>query len=161
VRPQNARRAEARMLALIAGAGSAALLAGAFAFEHVGGMHPCQLCLWQRWPHAVAVVIAACALFLGTKWLGWLGVLAALTTACLALFHTGVEQGWWDGLASCSGGSIAGLDVNDLLNPNVAIAAPVRCDVVPWELLGLSMASWNGLASLALALIWVAAARRG
>lgn len=161
MRTPEARRAEGRLLAVIAGAGSAALLAGAFAFEFIGGMHPCQLCLWQRWPHAAAIVIAALVLRFGVRWLGWLGALAALTTAGIAFFHTGVERGWWEGLASCSGGSLAGIDVNDLLNPNVAIAAPVRCDEVPWEMLGLSMASWNGLASLALAFLWIAAARRG
>ncbi|MFN3823987.1 MAG: disulfide bond formation protein B [Pseudorhodobacter sp.] len=161
MRSAESLRAEGRILVLVAASGSAALLAGAFAFEHLGGMHPCQLCLWQRWPHAAALVIAALALILGTRWLGWLGALAALTTAGIALFHTGVERGWWEGLAGCSGGSLAGLDVNDLLNPNVVLAAPVRCDAVPWELLGLSMASWNGIASLMLALLWVAAARRG
>jgi disulfide bond formation protein DsbB len=161
VRTPEARRAEGRLLALIAGAGSAALLAGAFAFEFIGGMPPCQLCLWQRWPHAAAILIAALVLVFGARWLGWVGALAALTTAGIAFFHTGVERGWWDGLESCSGGSLAGMDVNDLLNPNVAIAAPVRCDEVPWEMLGLSMASWNGIASLMLAFLWVAAARRG
>jgi disulfide bond formation protein DsbB len=161
VRTPEARRAEGRFLALLAGAGSAALLAGAFAFEFIGGMHPCQLCLWQRWPHAVAVLVAVLVLAFGARLLGWIGALAALTTAGIALFHTGVERGWWEGLASCSGGSIAGVDVNDLLNPNVVIAAPVRCDEVPWEMLGLSMASWNGIASLGLALLWVASARRG
>ncbi len=30
---------------------SATLLVGAFLFEHVGGMAPCSLCIWQRWAH--------------------------------------------------------------------------------------------------------------
>ena len=41
---------------------SAALLGGALLFEHVGGMAPCSLCIWQRWAH-VAVIVCA---------LGWL-----------------------------------------------------------------------------------------
>ena len=46
-------------LTLIATLGSAALLGGAFAFQYIGGLAPCQLCLWQRWPHAAAILIDA------------------------------------------------------------------------------------------------------
>lgn len=147
-------------LILLAMAGSAGLLIGAFGFQYIGGMYPCELCLWQRWPHAAAVVIGVLALSLRARLLPYLGALAALTSAAIALFHTGVERGWWEGLASCSGGSLSGLSMDQLLNPAVAVAAPIRCDAVPWEMLGLSMASWNCLASLALALIWLAAAQR-
>ena len=55
-------------LTLIATLGSVALLGGAFAFQHVGGLAPCALCLWQRWPHAAAILIGAAAL--ATGWRG-------------------------------------------------------------------------------------------
>ncbi len=149
-----------RTLVMLAGAGSGALLAGAFAFQYIGGMAPCTLCLWQRWPHAAAVVIMALAVLVPNRWLIGLGALAALTTAGIAGFHVGVEQGWWAGLASCSGGSISGISVNDLLNPNANVAAPVRCDQIPWSMLGISMAGWNMIASLGLAGLWTLAATR-
>ena len=149
-----------KRLIFLAMAGSAGLLLGAFGFQYIGGMYPCELCLWQRWPHAAAVVIGALALAFRARLLPYLGALAALTSAAIALFHTGVERGWWEGLASCSGASLSGLSMDQLLNHSIAIAAPIRCDEVPWEMFGLSMASWNGLASLALALIWLAAAQR-
>ncbi|HHI70229.1 MAG TPA: disulfide bond formation protein B, partial [Rhodobacteraceae bacterium] len=41
-------------LILLAAGGSLALLLGAFAFQYLGGMAPCKLCIWQRWPHGVA-----------------------------------------------------------------------------------------------------------
>ncbi len=150
----------ARALAALAGLGSAALLAGAFAFQYIGGMAPCALCIWQRWPHAVAVAIMLLALLVPNRWLMALGALAALTTAGIGGFHMGVEYGWWEGLQSCSGGSISGISMDDLLNPNAAVAAPVRCDEVPWSLLGLSMAGWNMVVSLGLAGVWALAARR-
>jgi disulfide bond formation protein DsbB len=146
------------LLVTLAAGGSLALLLGALAFQYIGGLAPCQLCLWQRWPHAAAVVIGALALAMPGRVLPLLGALAALTSAGIGLFHTGVERGWWEGLASCSAGSISGLDVNDLLDPTVEIAAVVRCDEVAWQMLGLSMASWNALASLALAVLWIMAA---
>lgn len=144
----------------LAAGGSLALLLGAFAFQYIGGLAPCQLCLWQRWPHAAAVLIGLVALVVPGRLLPLLGALAALTTAAIAAFHTGVERGWWEGLATCTAGSISGLGVKELLDPNVVVAPVVRCDQVAWQMLGLSMASWNMLASLGLAVLWLMAARR-
>lgn len=147
-------------LTSLAGLGSAALLAGAFSFQYLGGMHPCELCLWQRWPHAAAIVIAIVAFFVPARVLAILGMLAALATAGIGMFHVGVEQGWWQGLQSCTGGSLAGISAADLLNPSIVIASPVRCDAIAWQMLNISMAGWNVIASLGLALIWLLAATR-
>lgn len=144
---------------LLAAGGSAAMLAGAFAFEVLGGMHPCTLCIWQRWPHGAAVVIGLLALFVPGRLLPLAGAAAAATTAGIALFHTGVERHWWEGLASCTGNSLTGLTAADLLNTSIVVAAPVRCDEVPWEMFTLSMASWNGIISVGLMLLWLVAAR--
>lgn len=147
-----------RALILCAGTGSAVLLLGAFAFEYLGGMAPCELCLWQRWPHAAAFLVMLIALAVPHRALCLLGMLAALTTAGIAFFHVGVEYHWWEGLASCTGGDIGGLNIADLLDPSADIAAPIRCDAVPWSMFGVSMAGWNALLSVALAVLWGAAA---
>lgn len=147
-----------RLFAAVAGAGSFGLLAGAFAFQYLGGLAPCALCLWQRWPHGAAVAIMLCALVIPSRVLMWLGALATLTTAGIGGFHMGVEYGWWEGLSSCSGSSISGLSLDDMLNPNAAVAPPVRCDQVPWSLLGVSMAGWNMILSTGLAAVWLAGA---
>jgi len=151
-----------RQKAAIAAAagGSAALLLGALAFQYLGGLAPCQLCIWQRWPHLAAMIIGLLALTLGLRALAWLGALAALTSAGIGVFHVGVEQKWWEGLASCTAGSIQGISTADLLNPSVDVAAVVRCDAIAWQMFGLSMAGWNVVISVALALIWIWAARR-
>lgn len=148
-----------RTLILAATLGSAALLAGAFAFQHIGGLAPCPLCLWQRWPHAAAVVIGLVAVLTDWRGLAWLGALAALATAGIGIFHVGVEQLWWEGLAACTAGSIEGISAADLLDPSKDVAPIVRCDEIPWQLLGISMAGWNAILSLILAGIWVKAAR--
>ncbi len=145
-------------LVLIAAAGSVALLGGAFLFQ-LAGYPPCKMCLWQRWPHAAAIVIGALCLALKIRALTWLGALAALTTAAVGLYHAGVEQRWWEGPSTCSSGSTEGLSVDELLES--ILAAPlVRCDEIAWQLAGISMAGWNAIFSLALALIWITAARR-
>jgi len=148
-----------RTLVLLAAGGSLALMLGALGFQYIGEMPPCKLCYWQRYPHYAAIGIGALALLLGGTFLPWLGALAALTTAGIAAYHSGVEQGWWQGPSSCSSNDISGLSTEQLFDQ--IMAAPlVRCDEIPWQMFGLSMASWNMLASLALAVIWIMAARR-
>ena len=148
-----------RTLILLATLGSAALLSGAFAFQYIGGMAPCQLCLWQRWPHAAAILIGLVAMASGWRGLAWLGMIALLVTAAIGIFHVGVEQKWWEGLASCTAGSIEGISTADLLDPTKDVASVVRCDAIAWQLLGISMAGWNAIVSLVLAGIWFKAAR--
>lgn len=145
-------------LVLMAAGGSAALLAGAFLFQALG-YAPCAMCLWQRWPHAAAILIGLVALMLPGRALPVLGALAAATTAGIGLYHTGVERDWWEGPASCTGagaglGGLGGADLLSLDGP-----ALVLCDEVAWALFGVSMASWNAILSLVLALVWVMAAR--
>lgn len=147
-------------LILIAAFGSTALLIGAFGFQYIGGLWPCTLCLWQRWPHAVAVLAGALGLALPQRIWPILGMIAALTTASIAAFHVGVEQTWWEGLATCTADTMGSVSVEDLLNTNVTVGAPVRCDAIAWTLFGISMAGWNALLSLGLAAIWFGAARK-
>ena len=148
-----------RTLVILAAGGSAALLLAAFGFQHLGGMAPCKLCLWQRWPHAAAVLIGAACLAFGQRALAWAGALAAAATAGVGIYHAGVEQGWWPGPTTCTSGPVGGLSTDELLNQ--IMAAPlVRCDDIPWQLMGLSMAGWNAVVSLLLLGLWIAAARR-
>lgn len=143
--------------------GSAALLGGAFAFQYIGGLAPCHLCLLQRWPHAAAILIGILALTLRRGMLAlllpWAGMLAALTTAALGAYHSGVELHWWPGPSTCTAGDISNISAQDLL-AQIQAAPVVQCDQVAWEMLGLSMASWNMLASLVLAALWLLAARK-
>ncbi|MEM7242150.1 MAG: disulfide bond formation protein B [Pseudomonadota bacterium] len=144
-----------RALTWLATLGSLGLLAGAFAFQHLGGLAPCQLCLTQRWPHAAAVLIGAVILMGPFYRFAPLGAFAALTTAAYGLYHVGVEHKWWAGPSTCSGG----LDRSDLNAEEILeqlLATPVvRCDEVVWDLLGVSMAGWNAILSLGLAGVWI------
>ncbi|MBV1863929.1 MAG: disulfide bond formation protein B [Rhodobacteraceae bacterium] len=148
-----------QQLILVATLGSAMMLAGAFGFQIIGEMPPCKLCLWQRWPHGAAVLIGLLAMLLPFRALSYLGALAAATTATIALYHSGVELNWWEGPTSCTSGSVSGISVDDLMKQIMA-APVVRCDEIPWSLGGISMAGWNGIISLGLAVIWLASARR-
>ncbi len=149
----------ARSLALLAAAGSAAMLAGAFGFEYLGDLAPCKLCIWQRWPHGIAAALGLIAIFAFSRLIAALGGLTVLAGAGIGLYHAGVEQGWWEGPNTCTSGPIGGLSSEDLLNQ--ILAAPVvRCDEIAWSLMGISMAGWNAIISLFLAGLWMAAYRR-
>lgn len=149
-----------RPLIALAALGSLALLLGAFGFQHLGGLAPCKMCFWQRWPHAAAILVGAIALIWGRQALAWLGALAMAITAGIGGYHAGVEWKWWPGPSSCSGG---GADLSqatgaDLLSLD-APASVVMCDEIVWQMLGLSMAGWNMVASLILMGLWIMATR--
>jgi disulfide bond formation protein DsbB len=139
--------APARALAL---ALPLALMAGALASQYLGGLAPCEMCQWQRWPHYAAIVAALLAIVLrGGRASWWLTVLAGLlilTSGLLGVFHAGVEYRWWTGPQHCTGIRYgAGAD----LLREIMAAPIVRCDVPQWTLAGVSLAGWNALFSLA------------
>jgi len=141
-------------LAAVALSGSAILLVAAFLFQHLGGLEPCTLCILQRWPHAAALLLLP-ALALRLRAAPLAGALVMLVSAGMGGWHVGVEQGWWPGPDACSGvGDISAISPEELLERIMATTA-MGCDVVAWEMLGLSMAAWNMLASLGLAGVWV------
>ena len=144
-------------LAILATLGSVALLGGAFVFQALG-YPPCKMCLWQRWPHAAAIVIGALFLLSQRALLLLAGAVAALSTAAVGLYHAGVEQGFWEGPSTCTSGAIEGLTPEELLN-QILDAPLVRCDEIAWQFIGLSMAGWNAVFSLILAVLWVSAYR--
>lgn len=150
-----------RMLAVAAGAGSAALLAGALFFQALG-FAPCELCILQRWPHAAAAALAVVIAVVGfRRVLAVLGLIAALLAFAFAAYHTGVEQGWWAGPAACSGGlgDLGAVSPQELL-ARIRGAQVVRCDQPSWIFLGLSMAAWNAILSALLAGLWALSLRR-
>ena len=150
----------ARQLAILAGAGSAALLITALIFQSVGYV-PCELCILQRWPHLAAAVIGGLVWYLGwRRWLAALGLLAALCATGFAIYHAGVELKLWAGPQHCSGGvaGMAAMSTQDLLTALEA-APVVRCDQIAWSLFGISMAGWNAICSAGLSGLWLAAVR--
>ena len=141
---------DARQAAILAMAGSAATLGAGFFFQHVVGLVPCELCIWQRWPHVAAVALAALAL--GLRWRHGLALAAGalMIGAGIAVYHVGVEQHWWQGPTACGAPDFGRLTPQQMVE--ALRAAPiVRCDEIPWSLFGISMAGYNALLSAGLA----------
>jgi disulfide bond formation protein DsbB len=136
--------------------GSLSLLVGAYAFEFLGGLKPCKMCLWQRWPHLGAVIIGLLVLSSKSVLLMRIACIVVLVGAGIAFFHMGVEFNWWEGPSTCTSGSITDLTSAELMKK--ILEAPItRCDDIPWSFVGLSMAGWNGILSIILSYFWLKA----
>lgn len=137
----------------------AAAAAGALLFALVAqfgfDLQPCVLCIWQRWPYGAAIALGLAAWPLRRRPAAWIGltalsVLAVLTSGGIGAFHVGVEQGWWQGTSGC--GATGGIDDLATLRAQILAAPIVRCDEVAASLFGISMAGWNVLFALGVAL---------
>lgn len=137
----------ARLIALLA---PLALLGGAYISQYGFGLVPCEMCWWQRYPHIAALALAIFAFARPPGRMALvLAALAITISGLIGLFHAGVEYGWWEGLTACSTDTLGGGNPLDAI-----MNAPlVRCDVAPWSLVGISLAGWNFLLSLAAALV--------
>ena len=139
---------------------SLATLGGAWFFEYVLKLAPCPLCLMQRIPHHVIIplslLLAIAALVRAPRNLLLVGFAAiAIAAACnivLGIYHAGVEWHWWAGPADCSG-PLTDLRTGGSLLDQLHAVHVVRCDEAAWRFLGLSLAGYNVLISLALVLI--------
>ncbi|MFZ8951364.1 MAG: disulfide bond formation protein B [Alphaproteobacteria bacterium] len=142
--------------ALLAGIGLTAL-AAALAFQHLGNLAPCALCIDQRKAWGIAILFSFLSLLAEGKGriaisilLLVIAAIAALTGAGFAAFHVGVEQHWWAGTAECGSG-FQGFGTGNIedIRKQLLSRPVVRCDEIAWSFLGISMAGWNGLIALA------------
>ncbi len=136
----------------------ALLLGGAYISQYVFDLFPCEMCWWQRWPHFAALGLGLLSLFAPPKHL-WVAIAAGgiLTSGLIGAFHAGVEYHWWEGITTCALPATGGGDALEAI-----LNAPIiRCDQAPWTLLGISLAGFNAIFSIASAIaIWVMLARK-
>jgi disulfide bond formation protein DsbB len=147
-RPALTSAAAARLIALLL---PLALLGGALGSQYIGGLHPCEMCYWQRWPHGAAIGLALLAFTAPpdsqrSRAFTLLAALAIAISGAIGVYHAGVEAKIFEGITTCTalakGGSTA-----DLLK-QITHAPLVRCDQVQWSFVGISMAGWNAILSL-------------
>jgi len=139
---------KARALALLI---PAALLAGAWGFQLIGHLYPCEMCHWQRWPHYAALPIALLAFVPGLpqRPLVVLAAIAIAISGAIGVAHAGVEYHWWQGFTPCTSTFSSGGDTLSAI-----MKAPVvRCDAPQWTFAGVSLAGFNAVISLGGALV--------
>ncbi|HSP25152.1 MAG TPA: disulfide bond formation protein B, partial [Saliniramus sp.] len=131
--------------------------------EHVLGMQPCLLCLYQRWPYYAAVPLAALVVVFGTSTgmartgLALLGLIFA-ASAVLAAYHAGVEWGFFVGPTGCGGAAAPTAASMDDFMRQLETVRVVSYTEPAFVFLGLSMAGWNAVVSALLAVLAFASA---
>src|SRR3954463_14425299 len=128
-----------------------ALLGGALGSQYLGGLHPCEMCYWQRWPHSVAILLAALAFTAPAssgraRTLTLLAAFAIAISGVIGVYHAGVEARIFEGFTTCTANASGG-STSELLK-QITHAPLVRCDQVQFRFLGISMAGWNPILSL-------------
>jgi disulfide bond formation protein DsbB len=153
--------ATARLIALLL---PLVLLGGALGSQYIGGLHPCEMCYWQRWPHGAAILLALIAFTApaearSSRTLVLLAALAIAVSGAIGVYHAGVEAKLWEGFTTCTATG-RGLSTAELLK-QISRTPLVRCDEVQFRFLGISMAGWNAILSLGGAAAIVLLSRRG
>lgn len=149
------RHFNTRQWGLFFAAVSAAVLAAVFVSQYGFGLHPCKLCIWQRWPYAVSFVLGGLLVVLSdypnpARLIRRVLPVVFLVSAGLALFHFGVEQKWWQFNSDCTGTAFKpGASTSEILEA-LQHAPTVRCDQVAPFLFGLSMSFYNIVTSVVL-----------
>lgn len=135
-------------IAFLVGLGGLCLFLGAVGFQYLGGIAPCEMCHWQRWAHVGAALTGLAAITMTksdstARSLAWIAILFVLTSGLIGAYQTGMEYHLLPGPASCSGHRYV---LGSGMPP-----PEVQCDVVTWQLFGLSMATYNALCSFLIA----------
>jgi disulfide bond formation protein DsbB len=150
-----------RLTALFLTVAMAAVVGSALAFQYIGGYIPCKLCYEQRIPYYTGIPLMALAVLASVvRWPAWVirallavGGLLMLYGLYMGVYHSGVEWAWWPGPTDCTNvaGPVdtGGNGVLDALDKFV----PPSCDKAALRILGLSLAGWNAIASLVLAIV--------
>ena len=117
-------------------------LTAALYVEYILGFKPCILCIYQRIPYGIAILISLCAF--STDNIKMLLVILALTFMASALisgYHVSIEKGLIEPIFSCTGNNINSLEKDEILKSLNDIQPD--CKDVDFSLFGISLATLN------------------
>jgi disulfide bond formation protein DsbB len=138
----------ARWIALLLPLG---LIGGALFSQFVGHLVPCEMCMWQRYPHYTAIAVAVLAFVIPDRRATWaLVAIAALligASGVIGVLHAGVEYKWWPGFTACTASYASGATGMEMIEM-LRHAPMVRCDTAQWTLFGISLAGFNAILSI-------------
>jgi len=143
---------------------SVAVLGAALLAQYGGGLVPCELCIYQRWPYLAVIALMALALGIGRRDLSraalWAAAVIFIAGAVLAFYHVGVERHWFAGPTACTGGGLTGGSIEEI-RKRLEATPVVRCDEPQWTVMGIDpLSSGNLVVSLVLFVVsWRLATR--
>ena len=140
---------------------SVSLLLIALYFQYILGLQPCKLCIWQRVPHVVIIILSFFGLinFKLRPSVCLSCLVLILANVFLSGYHVGIEYKLWNGPQSCSQSeTLSNLSPEKFLE--VILNAPVvQCDIIAWSFLNISMAGWHFILCSFLTVGWLQTTR--
>ena len=130
-------------------------LISVFTIEYVLGHEPCKLCVYQRIPYIIAILLIIKILFVKTyeKIILFLLFIIFLISLILAFYHFGIEQGFFNESVVCEATNLEkNLTKEDLLKQ--LKQSNISCKEVNVRILGMSLATINTIFSLVLSVIF-------
>lgn len=164
IRPSRLSLPAARPALILLALASALILAAALVGQYGFGLHPCHLCILQRYPYlgVIGIGIFAAVFLRREKWLRaalLLCVPLLLTGAGIAGYHAGVEAKIFPGPTSCTT-DISQPQTLEEMRAAILNAPLVACDEPLVHFLGISLAGWNLLLYVFLAVFTLLTLRR-
>ena len=132
------------------------ILISAFLIEYRLGHKPCKLCIYQRIPYFVAVLLILKMLLTTSYQKITLFILALtfLVSASLAFYHFGIEQGFFSESLICTAGNLSeNLSKEELLK--LLELNPISCKDISFKILGFSLATINTIFSIIISVIFI------
>jgi disulfide bond formation protein DsbB len=132
------------------------VLISAFVIEYGLGHQPCNLCLYERIPYILSILLIIKILFFKKyeKITLFILFLIFIASAVLAFYHFGIEQGFFSESFVCKVGDLSGTlskeQLLEQLNKN-----SISCKDVSFRVLGLSLATINTILSIMLSVIFL------
>ena len=132
------------------------VLISAFVIEYGLGHQPCKLCLYERIPYILSILLIIKILFIKKyeKITLFILFLIFIASAVLAFYHFGIEQGFFSESFVCKAGDLSETlskeQLLEQLNKN-----SISCKDVSFRVLGLSLAIINTILSIILSVIFL------
>lgn len=134
----------------------AGVLIAAYIMENYFDIHPCQMCLYERDVFLTAGGLSLLSFFIVPMRFKPYAILFIgfifLFGAGLASYHVAIQQQWVELPSFCAANDFSAFESIESLKEQLLKTPFVRCDQVTWSLFGLSLAAYNALISLILAL---------
>ena len=132
------------------------VLVSAFVIEYGLNHQPCNLCLYERIPYFISILLILKILFTKGHEKTTLLILSLvfITSSVLAFYHFGIEQGFFKETLVCTAGNLSEAltkeEILDQLNQNI-----ISCKNVSFVIFGFSLASINTIFSIMLSAIFI------
>ena len=132
------------------------ILITAFLIEYKLGHQPCKLCIYERIPYFLSILLIAKIFFIKIFERPTLLILSLVfvISSVLAFYHFGIEQGFFNESLVCAAGNLSETltkeELLEQLNKNI-----ISCKDVSFRIFGVSLATINIIFSLILSAIFI------